>query len=240
MNALLRKLWKITVGPLRYGIIKYRAEDYWRDRYKAHGMNLRGSGDESKTEADNFTLYWQGRERVKALCKLAGVNLSTARVLDIGCGNGQFTELCYEEGAVSYVGLDITDQLFPALRKRYPCYWFAKCDVTQRWITDWNTTTSDGSDAIWPSPYNLLLCVDVIEHITSRAALARALANVRSVMDKDSTLIIGPVMPQGGKRLFYFHPWTGMDVMEKFKLVDMVEFKGGHLLALKLAQKENL
>jgi SAM-dependent methyltransferase len=68
-----------------------------------------------------YVSYMQGLERalLRGISD-AGVKLSGARVLDVGCGTGYFLHRLCEYGAHDCHGLDLLDERIVEARRRYP------------------------------------------------------------------------------------------------------------------------
>lgn len=216
--AFLGRAWfKLVVGPLRYGVRRYDAKRYWTDRYKKWGRNMRGCGDESAEDNDNRRLYEEGYEVVKRLTRT--VNFDYARVLDIGCGSGAYTWLAKRLGVKDYTGVDIADNFYTALVADYPAYGFFQGDCTKPMLAG--------------ESYNLILVIDVLEHITTDDGFAGLVDNIKTLLAPGGTVVIGPVFDTGKKRLFYLRNWAVRDLEKHFGEWNAVTlgYKGGVVVA---------
>jgi len=110
-----------------------------------------------------------------ALCKDEGVALAGASVLEIGCGTGFYTEILRRQGARAYVGLDITDALFSELRKKYPDFVFEKGDITR---------------AAPNGRYDIVLMIDVTQHIVEDRRFFTAMENVKAALKPGGVFIV--------------------------------------------------
>jgi 2-polyprenyl-3-methyl-5-hydroxy-6-metoxy-1,4-benzoquinol methylase len=217
--AFLGRAWfKLVVGPLRYGAFRYDAKRYWTDRYRRLGIaDPRSSGDESKTQAENIALYVDGFSSIRRLT--TGVDFGRATVLDIGCGAGHYARFCLSLGVKDYLGLDIVDGFLPSLRRSYPTYAFAQADCTKPLeIT---------------GAYDLILVIDVLEHITTDDGFAGLIENIKTLLAPGGTVVIGPVFDTGKKRLFYLRNWAVRDLEKHFGEWNAVTlgYKGGVVVA---------
>jgi 2-polyprenyl-3-methyl-5-hydroxy-6-metoxy-1,4-benzoquinol methylase len=79
-----------------------------------------------------YVSYMQGLERalLRGLSD-ARVNLSGARVLDVGCGSGYFLHRLHEYGASDCHGIDLLDERIAEARERYPSLGFDVGSATQ-------------------------------------------------------------------------------------------------------------
>jgi SAM-dependent methyltransferase len=227
-DAGLRDLVRRAVGKLLIGPIKYRspagydAKRFWADRLGRYGGALRGVGHEGLSEEENQRTYQEAGRVLLGAVSAAGVDIARARVLDIGCGPGYFTQLLADAGAGSYMGVDITDVLFPDLRARFPGFGFTQADIT--------TDRLEGR-------YDVVLMIDVAEHIMTTHSLDAAIENARGVTAPGGIMLIGPSMRRGGRRLFYVHLWSSDDVRQRFPgyvEAEPVRFRNGHLQCFKL------
>jgi SAM-dependent methyltransferase len=199
-GLVARGFRKLVVGPLRYRRGRgYDAERYWGDRFRRYGRSLRGPGHEGYSEEENARVYAQARAVVLEACRRAGVRFPGARVLEIGVGTGFYTRMCRDEGARSYTGVDVTDALFGELRREFPEYEFVRRDATAE--------TIEGE-------YDLVLMIDVVEHIVTEEGLAAALGSVRGALAPGGVFLLAlPAPGSGAERLFYLHAWRLEEVL---------------------------
>ncbi len=203
VGLALRSIHKVFVEPLKYkGASGYDAARYWQDRLSKYGRSLKGVGDEGLTEGENRRMYLQAGQIWLNLCAREGVDFRKARVLEIGCGTGYYTQLLAQQGVRSYVGIDITDVFFPDLKKEYPEFVFLKRDIT-----------GDSVDG----QYDLILMIDVIEHITQPEKLNAALNQVKKCLSSGGVFVLAPVPKKGRKSLFYIRFWSFDDIAQRFK-----------------------
>ena len=104
---------------------------------------------------------------------LLGEVHASERALDLGCGDGDFTELLARAGAVA-VGADVAEAALNRARRKHPSLPFALVPI------DGPLPFGDGSfELVWAS--------EVIEHI---ADTARWLSEVRRVLALEGRLLI--------------------------------------------------
>ena len=220
IGFLRRAFYKTLVAPLRYRRKGgYDARRYWQDRLDKYGTSLKGVGDEGLSEKDNKVMYEQAALKFLELCRKEGVDLKQSRVLEIGCGNGFYTQILWDQGVKQYVGIDIADSLFPGLVNRFPGYTFSRRDVT--------------ADAI-KGKFDVILMIDVIEHIVGDAALDHAMKAVQDALVGGGIFLVAPLARIGKKSLFYVRFWTAADITKRlasFQFGDLVPFRYSHLLA---------
>jgi SAM-dependent methyltransferase len=153
----------------------YRASAYWAARHRRFGFDRRGVGNLCLSRETNEDEYAEARRVFLALCADQGVDLGRARMLDIGCGTGFYARVYRDAGGSDYTGVDITDALFPQLETRFPGFRFRKADVAREEL--------EGT-------YDLVVMVDVTQHIVDETGFACAMANVRERLTPDGVAIL--------------------------------------------------
>ncbi len=166
----------------------YNAEKYWSERHNRYGLDLRGVGNKSISKEKNEREYSEAKEIILSICIQNKINFDTISVLDVGCGNGFYANLMQEMGCVNYRGIDITDTLFPELKERFPKYHFRKLDITKNRLS---------------RSYDLILMIDVTQHITSEKHFRYALKNVKEHMKENSLFIVTSWLDKNIRNSFY-------------------------------------
>lgn len=222
IGLLRRAVTKLLVAPIKYRSAHgYDAAKYWEDRLSKHGRSLKGVGDEGLSEEENLKMYMKAGQVLLTMCKKEGIDFRSAKVMEIGCGTGYYTQLLSQQGVQSYVGIDITDVFFSDLKKEYPEFSFIKKDIT--------TEEYEGS-------FDLILMIDVIEHITELKKLNHALNQVKKNLSTDGLFVIAPVPKRGRKSLFYVRFWSLEDISKQFNgfRIGMPEdFRYSQIVAIK-------
>jgi 2-polyprenyl-3-methyl-5-hydroxy-6-metoxy-1,4-benzoquinol methylase len=218
LGVIKRRVTRIE-EYLKYGSSSdYRARAYWGYRHGKYGFNLRGVGDESRSHVENDRLLREGTSVFVKVCQDAGVDFAAARTLDIGCGTGHFGEVLRGIGTNHYCGVDIVDTLFAGLRKRLPGFSFAKIDVS--------TEPLDGT-------YELIIAMDVLQHIISETKFVFALENIKSHLARQGTVIISTHLGPFRRESFYFvrrplevfqRHFSGFDLSEPIRYADSFVF----------------
>ena len=128
-----------------------------------------------QTHAEAFSAT-RGRLQPGTVRMLASA-FATARILDLGCGNGGVAAHLAASGHQgSYVGLDFSEGLLQAARQRmaeYPAYSaeFRQADLSAAWAED-----VDGT-------FDVVLAMAVLHHIPSRELQLAFLRQVCGVMN---------------------------------------------------------
>jgi SAM-dependent methyltransferase len=74
------------------------------------------------------------------------------RILDVGCGPGQFAQLLYDWGFEHYIGIDFSSQAIEISRKLVPEYEFRIADAR-------SPASYEGVE------YDAIVCTEVLEHV---------------------------------------------------------------------------
>lgn len=223
IGFIRRGFCKRIIGPVRYGKgDDYDALRYWHDRFSKHGVSLRGAGDEGLSLRENKEMYENASKVFVDLCRKEHVNFNELRVLEIGCGTGFYTNVLHGLGVRNYLGIDITDVLFPDLKREFPQFRFLKRDITTKMIEE---------------SFDLIIMIDVIEHIVSEAKLDFAMENVKKSLSAKGVFIVAPIITDVGKRhLFYLRSWSLNDLSKRFSgyvVGELIPFRGSGITTIK-------
>ena len=221
---------KGIIARLRYGHQQagYDAARYWDDRLRKYGGSLRGVGDEGLSENDNARQYQEAAQAFRGLWQSLGLTadqVATLRVLEVGTGTGFYTRLLHELGVRTYTGVDITDALFAQLQAELPTFRFQRADVTDVALT----SALVGLNNL---PYDLLIILDVIEHIVTDEKFAQAMATLDSCLRPGGKLIIAPLMAKAQKHLFYVRFWSFVELqrfLPSYRWGEPVAFRNSYL-----------
>ncbi|MEO0095522.1 MAG: class I SAM-dependent methyltransferase [candidate division WOR-3 bacterium] len=215
-------LYKNIIGPLIYRKRDdYDAERFWRDRFTRYHLSLRGAGNVNLTEEENRNMYKNSAKIILDLLKKINIDIVSAKVLEVGCGTGFYARLLYDHGLKDYCGLDITDVLFSALKEILPSYKFVKGDITKEGI--------EGS-------FDLILMINVTEHIVNPQKLSIAMRNVDKCLVDEGIFIVGAIMRESKRHLFYVRYWSIDDIKKRlpeYELLALEPFQNGYICAFK-------
>jgi 2-polyprenyl-3-methyl-5-hydroxy-6-metoxy-1,4-benzoquinol methylase len=161
--------------------MSYRPREFWEQRL-AEQFDLRGTGETALSLDYNRACYTLRAEVLTRALARAGVSVSGARVLDVGCGTGFWTEYYSARGA-RYTGVDIAQVSIDRLTARYPAQRFACADV---------------SEDVPHGPYDIVNVFDVLYHITDDARWEAALRRLAAVLAPGGRLLVTDVFSARG------------------------------------------
>jgi hypothetical protein len=87
--------------------------------------------------------------------------------------------------------------------------------------------------------FDLVMMIDVAEHIVDSAAFDRCIANLAAAVGPGGTLLVGPLLGRGARHLFYVRFWSTEDVvgrLSSFENVEDVPFRNGVLAVLRRSE----
>jgi 2-polyprenyl-3-methyl-5-hydroxy-6-metoxy-1,4-benzoquinol methylase len=198
-----RVFFKKIIGPLKYGKEDdYDAANYWDSRLGKYGDNLKGAGDEGKSHEDNVREYKQDENIFTGLVKKPELDFANISVMDIGCGTGFYTDILQRLGVKKYTGIDITDTLFAKHKENFGDYEFVKKDIA--------TEKVEGK-------YDLIIMIEVLEHIVNDDKLSFAMENVKNCLAENGVFIISSIWKKGKKHMFYVRRWTLDEIKQRFE-----------------------
>ncbi len=178
-KTLFRPLWKMRdfiYTSIRKRIVaKYRPEKYWKNRHKKYGFDIYGVGNLSLSKNGNEISYQQARDTFLELCRQLDVDFANIKILDVGCGSGFYANIVKTQGGKDYTGVDITDVLFDELGQRFPEFHFHKLDITKESVN---------------GQFDLIIMIDVTQHIVENQSFSHAMQNIKSSLSKDGIIVV--------------------------------------------------
>lgn len=226
VGFLKRLLQKGIIDRLTYGKANgdYDAARYWHNRLTKYGASLRGVGDEGFSEADNAHQYEEAAQTFLTTCQQLGLDFTQAHVLEIGPGTGFYTQQLATLGVQDCLAVDVTDAYFAQLQTQFPTFRFVRKDVT--------------ADAI-EGRYDIIVMIDVIEHIVTDEKLTRCLATLDHCLADGGILLLAPIAPVGQKHLFYVRFWSLAEVaarLPQYHWEKSAPFRDGQLFIARKPQ----
>ncbi|MDD4531284.1 MAG: class I SAM-dependent methyltransferase [Candidatus Pacebacteria bacterium] len=212
------------IDPILFGQDDdYKAEEYWRARFSRFGTGLRGVGYATKSEETNLLMYKRAVGTLSDFIKKEGINLSDSKILDVGCGQGFYAKFFSDAGIKDYTGLDITDILFGQLIQKYPGYRFIKGDVSARYIE---------------GEFDLILMIDVTQHIVNDEKFVFAMRNVESHLRKGGHIIVTSYLAKEPRKISFSNKARTMDDYKNifgkgFQFGEPVPFRDKYIFSIK-------
>ena len=150
--------------------------DFWNERI-SRNPDEQGVGCANVGLAYNRWLYRVRGHRFDQLIPGLGVDVRTARVLDIGSGTGFYINKWRQAGAKHVEGLDFSPAAVNLLRRRFPGTVFHLADITQR------------MPAGLSGPFDVISAFDVMFHQVDDADYLAALRNFAQLLKPDGCLL---------------------------------------------------
>ena len=184
----------------------YNAYNYWDKRFRKTGFNLQSVGQGGESLDQNAEEYSRARRHFLNYCKSKGISFRGKKILEIGCGVGFYTKIMHSLGVQDYTGLDITDAFFSDLKKLFKGYQFVKAEITSGKLDE---------------EYDIILMIDVTQHIVNRSKFINALKTIRNHLRKNGWFIVTfhPVA-KTRKTSFYEVEWS----LEEYRKVFRKDF----------------
>jgi SAM-dependent methyltransferase len=154
---------------------------YWEARLGKH-FDLTGVGYGVLGPHYNARMYQARLTALETAFSVTGRTMAQARLLEVGCGIGFYTEYALQQGVADYTGLDITSKSVLTLQERYPHFRFYQCDVSNACIQ------LDGE-------FDVVLAADVLFHIIDDDAFQAALRNIASWLKPNGLFVVSDVFP---------------------------------------------
>ena len=185
----VKSLIKNIVNQFKYSTgIDYNAEKYWKNRHKKYGLDMRGVGNNGLTLEKNIEQYEEAKNIFIGLCKSQHIKFKDTKVLDIGCGIGYYSNIFLENGTTDYTGIDITEVMFKELKNKYSHYLFKKLDITKD---------------LCNGKYDLILMIDVTQHIIAIDKFSFAMQNIRTCLSDSGIFIVTSWLDPNIRKEFY-------------------------------------
>ena len=144
----------------------FDATSYWEDRL-AQNWGLNAVGFLGLGDAYNRALYQVKGNVFRRTVKSLGIDLSQARILDIGSGTGFVLKQWQSLGGARIVGSDITAFAVTQLQREFP-------DIEIRQLDVGDTLPQD----LAPGTFDCISALDVLYHIVDDDAYRQALRNI--------------------------------------------------------------
>jgi tRNA (uracil-5-)-methyltransferase TRM9 len=105
------------------------------------------------------------------------LNFQPGSVLDLGCGNGRFSKVCYVNFPKSaYLGIDNNEQLLKIAAKAYPKAKFKQADIFKNWQTTRN--------------FDLIVAFGVMHHLPGEKLREQFLEQISRHLSDDGYVVM--------------------------------------------------
>lgn len=186
---IAKRRFGVWMQPYKYGGVKnYNAEKYWTDRHSEYGFDLRGVGSTVLTNQQNIETYRMAKETFLAVCRSEMIDFQSASMLDIGCGTGFYAKIFAENKGEKYLGVDIANTLLPKIRQEFPNFRFEKSDISTHPLLEM---------------FDLIIMVDVTQHITNEEKFSYAMQNIRTHLSRNGVFIVTSWLSSSARSSFY-------------------------------------
>lgn len=125
----------------------------------------------------------------------------TARILELGCGMGEFCYFCKKEGYINYQGIDVSGEQIDCVKK----YVGDDCNVSVNNMFNYLEQIN-----VFDGGYDVVIMNDVIEHLT-KPEIFEVLDAVYRVLNKDGVFLIktfnmaNPLVSTAGRYIAFDH-----------------------------------
>jgi len=222
-RSIIYGIKKIIILPIKYRKKDdYNAEKYWKDRFQKYKTSYKGVGLESISDRENREIYHHAGLQFKEILLNLKINFTKIKTLEIGPGIGFYTDIMYSQLGIHYLtAIDITDYYFKDLKNKYPSYNFIKQDISKEKIM---------------GEYDLILIIDVIEHIVLEEKFIYTMYNIKTSLRYNGYLILsGYSNNSNRKNLFHFKHWKKDKIINEltgFTILNEIKFRNNNLIIL--------
>ena len=215
-------LLKLVVLPFKYGKNgDYDASRYWDDRLRNSDDSVTAVGVESLSHEDNLSGKIRGVGILRDTCIQEEIDFNNVRLLEIGSGNGIYTEYLHGAGLKQYCGLDITDALFSSIEEKCPGFEFVKKDISSKKLN---------------REFDVIIMISVIQHIVSKDKFHYAINNILNNLSDDGVFFITHIYEKAQKRLFHVRHWSIQELeieLDGFQITNKIPFGAGYMLVIR-------
>ena len=163
----------------------YEPESYWDERFRKYGHT---------GWSDNLIYAYDQSLRLKAVSKAldkASITLNgNTRILDVGCGIGDFVLEFAQRGVAEVVGIDISREVIEFAKKRFSNLRNVK--LIHGKIEELELERDY---------FDLVVSITVLQHITDEDAFLRAIDNIIEVTKSKGAILILEASPIAKKSL---------------------------------------
>ncbi|MEV4225080.1 class I SAM-dependent methyltransferase [Nonomuraea sp. ATR24] len=140
-------------------------KDFWESRLQSDWTES-GVGYKALGRAFNIWMYRVRAEGFRREAAAIPLDLTKARVLDVGSGTGFYIRQWRALGVETITGSDLTQAAVDRLRERFPSASFLRLDI------------ADPAGALEPGSYDVVSAMDMLFHITDDDRYKAALRSI--------------------------------------------------------------
>lgn len=212
---------KRRIGRL-LGEPKYDAKKFFKERHKRYGCDLRSVGNCTLSSEENERVYGEAREVFLGLCAKEGVDFENARVIDIGCGTGFYTQTLQDAGVKDYLGVDIIEDRFDELSGIFGERTFRQMDVTEEALE---------------GEYDLVVMIDVTQHIVDDDKFSAAMQNIREHLGEGGVFIVTSWCAEERTKRTYYEIARPVSFYEKefpgYRFSEIIPFRDKFIFSIR-------
>lgn len=157
----------------------YDPRSFWDERFIKYGHT---------GEADQVLYAHDQPQRLRAIARAlsrASISITpTTRILDFGCGTGDFIQAFIRQGASEIVGIDLSEETINYARSRFTS------NPQLRFFTVGVEDMDFPSDS-----FDLAVGINVLQHVTDERAFSQAVKNVARVVRAGGHVLVMDFSP---------------------------------------------
>lgn len=170
--------------------------DFWEQRL-AEDWTETGVGYRALGRPFNTWMYRVRRGVFLREVRTLGVDLTRARVLDVGSGTGFYVQRWREAGVRDVTGSDMTGSAVARLSERHPDVAFHRLDIS---VDISGATGEETVGGLAPGTFDVVSAMDVLFHITDDAGYRRALHNLARLLRPGGHLVLSENFVHGAEQ----------------------------------------
>ena len=186
-------------------MMQYNPETYWDERLRKYGHT---------GWYDNLIYTYDQPLRLQAInkaLKRANISLRNIKVLDIGCGTGDFVLYFAQHDVAEVVGVDISREVILYAKKRFSNFKNVKTMLSRVEEIEHE-----------PNYFDLVTSVTVLQHITDKKAFEKAINNIVKLTKPKGKILILETAPINNKKSSlksssYHSIWTRREWIDSFE-----------------------
>ena len=164
----------------------YDPKEYWSRRLE-NRFNLRGAGSGCFDEQYNEWMYKMRKRVLDRIILMYKIDVSSVRILDIGCGTGFYVDIWRHKGARYLTGIDIAGISVSKLKTRYPQFDFFEADIASPSLINCLRLNQ--------KKFDVVTAFDVLFHIVDDNKFEQAIKNISMLCSTNGFILITDIFP---------------------------------------------